>query len=55
VPKFDYEGMSHTGVTDLDQAIAGADCVVITTDHAAYDWTQISAVARLIVDTRHVI
>jgi UDP-N-acetyl-D-glucosamine dehydrogenase len=55
VPKFDYEGMSHTGITDLDQAIAGADCVVITTDHAAYDWAQISAVARLIVDTRHVI
>jgi UDP-N-acetyl-D-glucosamine dehydrogenase len=55
VPKFDYEGMSSTGITDLDQAIADADCVVITTDHAVYDWEQIGSVARLIVDTRHVI
>jgi UDP-N-acetyl-D-glucosamine dehydrogenase len=54
VPHFDYEGMSRTGVTDLDQAVAEADCVVITTDHSLYDWNQIRAAARLIVDTRHV-
>lgn len=54
VAKFDYEGMSRTGVTDLNQAIADADCVVITTDHSAYDWSQIRAAAQLIVDTRHV-
>jgi UDP-N-acetyl-D-glucosamine dehydrogenase len=55
VPKFDYEGISRTGVNDLDQAIAAADCVVITTDHSAYDWSQIRAAAKLIVDTRHVV
>jgi UDP-N-acetyl-D-glucosamine dehydrogenase len=54
VPKFDYEGISRTGVNDLDQAIAVADGVVITTDHSAYDWSQIRAAAKLIVDTRHV-
>jgi UDP-N-acetyl-D-glucosamine dehydrogenase len=55
VPKFDYEGISRTGVSDLEQAIAGADCVVITTDHSAYEWSKIRAAARLIVDTRHVV
>jgi UDP-N-acetyl-D-glucosamine dehydrogenase len=55
VPRFDYEGFSRTAITDLDQAIAAADCVVITTDHAAYDWDDVRAAARLIVDTRHVV
>lgn len=55
VPDFNYEGMARSGVTDLDAALAAADCVVITTDHAVYDWAHIRAAARLIVDTRHVI
>ena len=55
VPTFSYEGLTSTAITDLDQAIAEADCVVITTDHAIYDWTKIRAAAQLIVDTRHVV
>ena len=55
VPRFNYEGFARTGITDLDAALAAADCVVITTDHALYDWDDIRATARLIVDTRHVI
>jgi UDP-N-acetyl-D-glucosamine dehydrogenase len=55
VPKFDYEGFSRTAITNLEQALAAADCVVIATDHAAYDWDDIRATARLIVDTRHVV
>jgi len=31
-----------------------ADCVVIVTDHDAYDWTSVRRAARLLVDTRHV-
>lgn len=55
VPHFNFKGMTGTGITDPDQAIADADCVVITTDHDFYDWTQIRATAKLIVDTRHVV
>ena len=55
VPKFDYEGFSAIGITNLDQAITEADCVVITTDHATYDWDKVRSTAKLIVDTRHVV
>lgn len=55
VPGFDYEGFSRTSITDLDQSIADADCIVITTDHAVYDWDKVRTVAHMIVDTRHVI
>ena len=55
VPHFDYEGFSRTGITNLSQAIAAADCVVIATDHSEYNWNEVRSSARLIVDTRHVI
>jgi UDP-N-acetyl-D-glucosamine dehydrogenase len=55
VPQFTYEELSLVSVTDLPPAIAAADCVVIATDHAAYDWAQIGAAAQLTVDTRHVL
>lgn len=29
------------------------DCVLIVTDHSAYDWSWVAAHSRLIVDTRH--
>ncbi len=32
-----------------------ADCVVVVTDHTAFDWREIAVVSRSIVDTRHVI
>jgi UDP-N-acetyl-D-glucosamine dehydrogenase len=34
-------------------AVAGADCVVIHTDHAAIDYEWVVAHARLVLDTRH--
>lgn len=55
VPHFDYEGFSRTGITNLSQAIAAADCVVVATDHSEYNWDEVRSSARLIVDTRHVI
>jgi UDP-N-acetyl-D-glucosamine dehydrogenase len=55
VPAFQHEGMEMVGVTDLAAALQAADCVVIATDHAAYDWGYIAAQARLLVDTRHVV
>jgi UDP-N-acetyl-D-glucosamine dehydrogenase len=55
VPQFNYEGLSRTGITNLEESIEAADCVVITTDHSTYNWDKIRGAAHLIVDTRHVI
>ncbi len=33
--------------------LQAADCVVVVTDHSSYNWQEIAAHARLIVDTRH--
>jgi UDP-N-acetyl-D-glucosamine dehydrogenase len=38
-----------------DDALAGADCVVIVTDHRAFDYPRIAQRARLVVDTRNAI
>ncbi|MFN3167561.1 MAG: nucleotide sugar dehydrogenase [Phycisphaeraceae bacterium] len=35
-------------------ALAGYDCVVVATHHAAYDWAQVGQHAKLIIDTRGV-
>ena len=53
VPSFSHEGMAMASVHDLDAALQMADCVVIATDHDAYDWAHIRKHARLAVDTRH--
>ena len=55
VPAFQHEGVEMTGVTDLDAALRAADCVVVVTDHSAYDWTQVQALAATVVDTRRVL
>ncbi len=55
VPAFEHEGMAMRSVADLDAALAGADCVLIATDHSLYNWASIRQVARLVVDTRHVV
>ena len=39
--------------SELDQGLAGADCVVILTDHSTYDWRRVCDQASLIVDTRN--
>ncbi len=55
VPSFVYEELTLSSITDLPAALSQADCVVIATDHAAYDWVDVQRTARLLVDTRHVI
>ncbi len=54
VPAFDHDGMAMTGETNLEAALDAADCVVVVTDHSAYDWKAIARRARVVVDTRHV-
>lgn len=52
-----YVPMLHLDGFDLigqpEEAAAGADCVVIVTDHAVFDYEQLVQRARLIVDTRN--
>ena len=55
VPSFNFEGMAMASIHDLDGAMAMADCVVVVTDHDAYDWERDFPSARLVVDTRHAV
>ena len=55
VPAFHHDGMAMTGESDLEAALDAADCVVVATDHSAYDWADIARRSRVLVDTRHVI
>jgi UDP-N-acetyl-D-glucosamine dehydrogenase len=51
--------MRHYNVPDLtsqpltESFLASQDCVLIATDHSAYDWNFIVRHARLVVDTRN--
>ena len=53
VPTVSHNGYEIQSEPDLDVALAAADCAVVVTDHASYDWAAIRGWARLIVDTRH--
>lgn len=48
-------GESVQSIELTDQALQEADCVVITTNHSAFDAQQIHQHARLIIDLRNVI
>jgi len=52
VPSLRPEGLDLESV-DPAAAVAGADCVVIVTDHAAFDYPALARTAKLIVDTRN--
>ena len=41
------------GSVELEPALDRADCVVVCTDHSAYDWPDVVARAGLVVDTRN--
>jgi len=53
VPSYREDGHSRTGVELTDEAITGADAVVIVTDHRAVDYRRLMAKAKVIVDTRN--
>lgn len=52
---FSYESVNMSSAPDLEKALKEADCVVVVTDHDAYDWAWIRQRASLWVDTRHVL
>lgn len=53
VPTVRLDGVSLFSVELTAEALAAADCVVIVTDHQAFDWAWVADNARLIVDTRN--
>ena len=52
VPSIRLDG-GELRAEDATTMAAAADCVVVVTDHAAFDYSAIEAKARLIVDTRN--
>jgi UDP-N-acetyl-D-glucosamine dehydrogenase len=53
VAHFDYEGLKMESVSEMMTEIRAADCVVIITNHKAYDYGAILEASRLVVDTRN--
>jgi len=53
VPDLSAEGFSLCSLPLTEAALRSADCLVIITDHHAYDWPCIARHAPLIVDTRN--
>jgi UDP-N-acetyl-D-glucosamine dehydrogenase len=52
VPSLEWNGTRLASV-DLEQGLAGADVVVIVTDHSDYDYARIVAGSKAVVDTRN--
>ncbi len=48
-----YPGIELTSVELSEANLQAADCVLLVTDHSAYDYPWIASRARLIVDTRN--
>lgn len=53
VPEMELDGQTYRSVSLTEQAMASADCVVIATDHTAYDYSWIVSHAACLVDTRN--
>jgi UDP-N-acetyl-D-glucosamine dehydrogenase len=49
----DHHGHRYHTTPLSDELLGQADCVVIITDHSAFDYTRIVARARAVVDTRN--
>ena len=43
----------HMDAQDMLSSVAAADCVVVVTDHSAFDYTPIVERSKLILDTRN--
>jgi hypothetical protein len=53
LPAMRHHSIRLDSVPLTEELLAGQDCVVIVTDHSAYDFTWVVRHARLIVDTRN--
>ena len=53
IPQLTSGGVKITAVEPTPEAIAGADCVLILTNHSSFDPAMIADRAKLVVDTRN--
>ena len=53
IPKITHDDWFLESVPDFIEVASTADCVVIVTNHTAYDYQQILEKAQLIIDTRN--
>lgn len=53
IPQLRHDGWEMTCVADLLDEARAVDCVVIITNHSAYDYPALLEAAKLIVDTRN--
>ncbi len=53
VPAFEHLGRRYEAVPATTDALSAADCVVVLTDHSAFDWRAVARASRLVVDTRN--
>src|SRR5207244_11705010 len=53
VPTLNLHGTTLKSVDLTDEELADADCVVILTDHSAFDYQQVVDHARIVVDPRN--
>ena len=51
--KMRHHDLHMESVPLTPQSLAGYDCVLIATNHSAYDWQMVADHAKLIVDTRN--
>ncbi len=54
VPELRHGDLRLHSEADLEGALQAADCVLVVTDHSAYDWQRIVARAESLIDTRAV-
>jgi UDP-N-acetyl-D-glucosamine dehydrogenase len=52
VPVLREDGMELSSVPLSADVLAGADCVIIVTDHSAVDYDLVARHAPIVVDTR---
>jgi UDP-N-acetyl-D-glucosamine dehydrogenase len=55
VPQFEVDGLVRRSVECTDEALTGADCVVIITDHTTVDYDRVARLSGLLVDTRNAV
>lgn len=55
VANLSHEGIDLQSIAWSNEALQAADCVVVITNHASYDWDVVTEQAQVIVDTRHAI
>ncbi len=53
VPGFSENGHEYRSVALTPQSVAAADCVMVVTDHTAFDYRMVGRHSKVVVDTRN--